>query len=390
MSSHCSYAQWLTNQTTNDAYNINTSGKVGIGTPTPSYKLDVLGPISGGVNDYSFNSATYQLTNQSRVDGISGVSPTGAFRWYTNPNNNYKEGFLYQLRSFDVVGGESPGLLTIRGDGFVGIGAANPSNKLTVFLNSGTGNVISWGNVGGGVFGALGFDANGSYLSKFDNTPGIYLNGASGYIGIGTPTPTAKLDIVGGTVQVTNSSPTYALIDNSNSNYSWSIQNTAGAYRIYDNTANAERMRVTSSGNVLIGKNAQQPGVDYKLDVGGSARADKIVVNTTGADFVFDKKYPLPKLSDVKAYIDEHQHLPEIPSAKEMQTNGMSVGEINTKLLQKVEELTLYLIDKDKQLSEQNVKLAEQQNKNTEQEARIAALEKALTQLMRNNPKSGE
>jgi len=111
-------------------------------------------------------------------------------------------------------------------------------------------------------------------------------------------------------------------------------------------------------GNVLIGKTSQV-NTAYKLDVNGKARANEIVVNTSGADFVFDKKYTLPKLSDVKAYINKNQHLPEMPSAKEMQTNGMSVGEINTKLLQKVEELTLYIIEKDKQLTGQQKQIDE-------------------------------
>jgi len=75
----------------------------------------------------------------------------------------------------------------------------------------------------------------------------------TGNVGIGTATPAAKLDVVGGSVQVTNTNPTYALIDNSNSNYSWSVQNTAGAYRFFDNTVNAERMRINSDGNVGIG-----------------------------------------------------------------------------------------------------------------------------------------
>ncbi|HTK18823.1 MAG TPA: hypothetical protein VL442_04900 [Mucilaginibacter sp.] len=143
-----------------------------------------------------------------------------------------------------------------------------------------------------------------------------------------------------------------------------------------------ERMRISSSGNILIGQ-ASQANPDYKLDVYGKARANEIVVNTSGADFVFDKKYSLPKLSDVKAYIDKNKHLPEIPSAKEMQTNGMSVGEIDTKLLQKVEELTLYLIEKDKQLSDQQQNIKSQQ-------AQIDELKEQLKSITRFHPQIGQ
>ncbi|HEY9533554.1 MAG TPA: hypothetical protein VIQ77_03425, partial [Mucilaginibacter sp.] len=143
-------------------------------------------------------------------------------------------------------------------------------------------------------------------------------------------------------------------------------------------------LSVANTGNVLIGQTTQT-NTNYKLDINGSARANEIVVNSTGADFVFDKSYSLPKLSDVKKYIEANQHLPEIPSAKEMQTNGMSVGKINTKLLQKIEELTLYLIqqkEENEKLKAENGTLKENQQKvDQAQEARIAILEKALLKL---------
>ena len=140
-------------------------------------------------------------------------------------------------------------------------------------------------------------------------------------------------------------------------------------------TSGIEQMRINSNGNLLIGKTTQANPV-YKLDVKGKTRADEIVVNTSGADFVFDKQYVLPKLSDVKAYIGQNHHLSEIPSAKEMQTNGLELGEMNKKLLQKVEELTLYAIKQQKRIEQ----LEQAQRTNKEQEARIAALEKVLNQ----------
>ncbi|HTK18819.1 MAG TPA: hypothetical protein VL442_04880 [Mucilaginibacter sp.] len=142
-----------------------------------------------------------------------------------------------------------------------------------------------------------------------------------------------------------------------------------------DGTSFTRLVTITGNGNMLIGQSTQANSA-YKLDVYGKARANEIVVNTSGADFVFGKQYALPKLSDVKTYIDKNQHLPEIPSAKEMQTNGMSVGEINTKLLQKVEELTLYLIEKDKQDKEKDVKFAQQQKQIDELKEQLKSVKK--------------
>lgn len=80
-------------------------------------------------------------------------------------------------------------------------------------------------------------------------------------------------------------------------------------------------------------------------------RANGITVNTTGADFVFETDYKLNKLEYVERFIKENHHLPEIPSAKEMTENGMNVGELNKTLLQKVEELTLYIIEQNKRIA---------------------------------------
>nr|WP_315202932.1 hypothetical protein [uncultured Flavobacterium sp.] len=124
-------------------------------------------------------------------------------------------------------------------------------------------------------------------------------------------------------------------------------------------------------GNVLIGKISQNNST-YKLDVNGSIRSNEIVVNTTGADFVFAEDYALPSLDSIHQYIKANKHLPEIASAKEMQTNGINLSEMNIKLLQKVEELTLYMIEQNKNmhiLQEENIclekrlNLLEQKNK---------------------------
>jgi hypothetical protein len=116
---------------------------------------------------------------------------------------------------------------------------------------------------------------------------------------------------------------------------------------------------ITAQGNVLIGKTSQT-NATYKLDVAGKVRADELVVNATGADFVFDNNYKLRPLTEVEKFIKANNHLPEINSAEYMKNNGVNIAELQTQLLQKVEELTLYLIEQQKQiekLKSENLKL---------------------------------
>lgn len=112
-----------------------------------------------------------------------------------------------------------------------------------------------------------------------------------------------------------------------------------------------DRMVINQFGNVLIGKLYQQFN-GYKLDVNGPIRANEVVVNTTGADFVFDKDYNLMPLKEVEKFIARHGHLPEIQPAAKMQQDGVELGLLNTKLLQKIEEMTLHQIRLEKALEQ--------------------------------------
>ncbi|MFW6327943.1 MAG: cell division protein ZapB [Bacteroidota bacterium] len=116
---------------------------------------------------------------------------------------------------------------------------------------------------------------------------------------------------------------------------------------------------VHNNGNVRIGKYSEN-APEYKLDVAGTIRATEIKVEAQTADFVFEDDYSLRDLDQVESFINENKHLPDIPSAQEMEASGVNLAEMNKLLLMKVEELTLYAIEKEKKVEELQEKGAKQ------------------------------
>ncbi|MES2457431.1 MAG: hypothetical protein V4594_17880 [Bacteroidota bacterium] len=197
---------------------------------------------------------------------------------------------------------------------------------------------------------------------------------ATGGVGIGTTSPFEALDVrgnafvsgkitssiygadIGGHLELRNTAKT---TNGTASN--WTIFNMGGAYGnslqfwAYDNLGCASggmctnRFTIMDNGNVGIGTATPTE----KLSVKGKIRAQEIKVETNGwADFVFAKGYQLPSLQATEQHILAKGHLPGIPSAIEVAKEGIELGEMNKKLLQKIEELTLYLIEQNKEISE--------------------------------------
>lgn len=109
----------------------------------------------------------------------------------------------------------------------------------------------------------------------------------------------------------------------------------------------------TFSGNLSVsGKIGIGTGnPTHKLDVRGTIRANEVLVNSGGADFVFKNDYRLPSLNEVEQFITTHKHLPGIAPADSMVQNGVNMGELQIQLLQKIEELTLYVIELQKEIN---------------------------------------
>jgi hypothetical protein len=129
---------------------------------------------------------------------------------------------------------------------------------------------------------------------------------------------------------------------------------------VYGSTYNSSAYFIGGGNNYMAGKLAigtYNPG-SYKLAVEGTIGARKIkVTQGSWADFVFHPDYELPSLQEVERFIKANRHLPEIPSAREVESDGLDLGEMNKKLLQKIEEMTLYMIEMKKESAVQRAEL---------------------------------
>lgn len=142
---------------------------------------------------------------------------------------------------------------------------------------------------------------------------------------------------------------TLRTLSNGKSFYIKASQGNRAAEFFLTNTANENLVKLVPDGG-RVGIGTDDPKA--KLAVNGDIRAKEVRVMTDIqlADYVFDEDYKLRPLTEVEQYVQEHKHLPEIPSAAEVKENGMDVAEFQNKLLQKIEELTLYMIEQQKQL----------------------------------------
>jgi len=144
-------------------------------------------------------------------------------------------------------------------------------------------------------------------------------------------------------------------------------------------SADQARMTITKAGVVGIGTATPCTGSTSNclLAVKGSVRANEVIVDTGWSDYVFDADHKIAPLSEVEDYIAQNHHLPDMPSAKEVAESGVSVGEMQSKLLAKIEELTLHMIELEKRSTKLEKENTELVQRNRDISARISELQSA-------------
>lgn len=337
------------------------SGNVGIGTPDPLTKLHVKKDgeaviIQGTTPHISFydNAGTYKgYVWQGPSDHMSigtNIGSSGRIQYYLS---GALTGELFPSGRMHFSG-PNPGI-GLYDDGVLAGNFETFSNNL--YIDATKTNIL--GGTGGNIIMQL------SNLAPFPNTA------IAGNVGIGTSAPDFKLSILSNRVESNNNThvlklsgrnPVLLFTDESGltNGYikSWTnapyapftnglVIGSIPGYPIFFSTNNyGVSMTVADNGNVGIGTATPT----YKLSVNGNIRSKEVVVETGWADYVFNKDYKLLPLELLEKFIQQNNHLPNIPPAKEVEEKGLSLGDMQKKMMEKIEELTLYLIQSNKQM----------------------------------------
>jgi len=343
-------------------FSFESNGNLGMGLMSPVEKLVMFTPDTIPVLTQYRNHGTWLTVNSGFVVGVLG-NGNGTI-WHRDPKylsfgtyNKERMRITYNgdidiygpLRSetgsyrLDTTGiFQSKGYRTMTGNTKYHHLTNNHSTESALFINQET---------------TTGPILRLSSGSAFANSHVKFSFEGSGNLGLGTTNTPEKLVLYNdGAVPVYSQYGNGTLGIGVERSFVVGISNDANArvwHRESKNlsfgTNNTERMHINANGNIGIGTTSP----DRKLDVVGVIRAHSVEISTTKtADFVFEEDYSLMPLLEVEQFITTNKHLPEIAPAAEMLEKGLDMGEMQIKLLQKIEELTLYVIQQQKEIDE--------------------------------------
>jgi hypothetical protein len=311
-----------------------------------SDKFDINGPVNFryGSNDY-FSGSISADSNDVYFNAKKSNSAAGRgnlILQFTDPSNP-------SLIAGNIgLGIDSPFYkLSLNGD----IGMYNGSSFIGFFGNSGSDLLIN--SKTGSIIGGTNPD---NLILQYSST----LGATTGRVGISTNAPTGKLHVFGSSGELFRAGNTTNAIQMTNDFIQFI---GAGAGKFFMQLAGNNLTLSNSSGNnsAVLTLNGSQvtigqitPATGYKLSVGGKAICEELKVQLQGnwPDYVFKKDYQLKSFDELRSFIQQNNHLPNIPKASELEKTGIEVGEMQRKMMEKIEELTLYILQLEQQMQE--------------------------------------
>lgn len=322
------------------------------------------------VNGESFGFDTVILKENNLRVFFNDTSSTGSFPsndWRLTANSSDSGGDSYfsiddataGRTVFRVDAGAIANALYVDSEGDVGVGTSAPvvelhavdgnTPALRLEQNASSGFAAQTWDVAGNETNFFVRDVTNSSNIPFKIKPAAPTNSlfvaANGDIGLGTQTPSEKLHMIGGNILVENPGPANITLDHTG--------DSANSFRIQVN--NTARFSFAGSGQIEMELTSAGD-----LTTAGSVSATGFIANGTGLnvpDYVFSDDYDLMPLSEVASFIKANSHLPNIPSAKEINSGHLDLTKMQLALLEKVEELTLYTLDQQSQIASLEARL---------------------------------
>ena len=359
-----------------------TSGNVGIGINPASELLDIRGDnskikfssTSPNVNSINILDMTvpYNSNSYERGSWITMGRETTSYGYRIGGQSSYTwaNGISLQMQYYN--NGWKDGL-TLNYLGKIGIGTISPNEKLEVVGNikvSGTANFLN---------GIVTRDIN----THPDNiTQSGYYRTNSAPLRYFTHIQHPSINYA---IQIGNNYENDKLFFRAKAASFWGSTNEIWHSGNSNTSANDWNCRdLDVNGNIKAHEIEVTLASIDDMQLNGTLAANNITYTANGntADFVFEDNYQLKDLTEVEAFIKSNKHLPEIPSAAEMEESGVNLAEMNKLLLMKVEELTLYSIEQEKKIEQRDEKVSGLELKVEEQNERLVRMEALLEELL--------